>query len=123
NYVKKYTDLPFLVMLREHGDEYRTDRFLRASDLNDSHKLGEWKTVVWDELTNQIQIPNGTQGHRWDNDNKWNLELKKEDGSTIDPRLSFMDSADEITQVSFPYFAEEEGGTVERGVPVRYITD
>lgn len=123
NYVKKFTDLPFLVILREHGDEYRTDRFLRASDLNGTEKLGEWKTVVWDEQTNQMEIPNGTQGHRWDNGSKWNLELQKEDGSIIDPKLSFIDDSDEVTQVSFPYFAEEEGGTVHRGVPIKYVTD
>ena len=33
DYVKTYTDLPFLVTLREHGDGYVPDRFLAAADL------------------------------------------------------------------------------------------
>ncbi|SHF54940.1 nitrate reductase subunit alpha [Ornithinibacillus halophilus] len=123
DYVKRFTDLPFLVIIREHGDEYRTDRFLRASDVNDQHNLGEWKTAVWDENTNQIEIPNGSLGYRWDDSNKWNTELEKEDGSTIAPKLSFIDASDEVIQVTFPYFAEEEGGAVSRGVPVKQIKD
>lgn len=123
DYVKRLTDLPHLVILREHGEEYRTDRFLRAADINDSHKLGEWKTTVWDEDTNQIEIPNGSQGFRWDDGNKWNTELGKEDGSVINPQLSFIEDADEVTQVTFPYFAEGEGGAVKRGVPVKYTSD
>src|SRR5690606_23380480 len=30
---------------------------------------------------------------------------------------------DEVKEITFPYFAEEEGGTVKRGVPIKYITD
>lgn len=123
NYVKRYTDLPFLVILREHGDEYRTDRFLRASDFDDKEKLGEWKTVIWDEKKKNIEIPNGTLGHRWDGGNKWNLELKNGAGEEIHPQLSFLSNSDEIVPVSFPYFAEEEGGAVTRGVPVKQIKD
>ena len=122
-YVKKYTDLPFLVILRENGEEYRTDRFLRASDLNDSEKLGEWKTVIYDEKTNEIVVPNGTMGHRWDGGNKWNTELKRDDGTTIEPKLSFIDNADEVLDVTFPYFGGENADSVTRGVPVRHVQD
>ncbi len=123
DYVKQYTDLPFLVLLNKHGEEYRSDRFLRASDINGQHKLGEWKTVVWDENTNELEVPNGSQGFRWDKGSNWNLKLEKEDGTQINPNLSFIDQSDEVTQVTFPYFAEEEGGAVSRGVPVKYIQD
>src|SRR5699024_7161929 len=87
DYVKQFNDLPFLVLLDEKEDEYRTDRFLRSSDLNDSQELGEWKTVVWDEQTHQLEVPNGSQGFRWDEGSKWNLQLDKEDGTTINPQL------------------------------------
>ncbi|WP_106497467.1 nitrate reductase subunit alpha [Lentibacillus sp. Marseille-P4043] len=122
-YAKKYTDLPFLVTIDDNDTDYRSGRFLRASDLDDNHDLAEWKTVVWDSATNKLEVPNGSQGFRWDHDNKWNLELEKEDGSTIDPLLSFIDSADETVLVNFPYFAEETGNVVERGVPVKHVQD
>lgn len=122
SYVKKYTDLPFLVTINEDS---RSGRFLRASDidLRVTPDLAEWKTVVWDETTDQMEIPNGSQGYRWDNGNKWNLELEKDDGSVIDPKLSFINESDETVLVKFPYFAEETGNVVERGVPVKYVQD
>ncbi|GGB60623.1 nitrate reductase subunit alpha [Virgibacillus dakarensis] len=123
SYVKKYTDLPFLVTIDEKDGEYRSGRFLRASDLNDSHDLAEWKTVVWDTTTKQWEVPNGSQGFRWDKGSKWNLKLKREDGTWIDPALSFIDQSDETVLVNFPYFAEETGNVVERGVPVKHFQD
>src|SRR5690625_191686 len=122
-YVKKYTDLPFLVILREHGEEYRTDRFLRNSDLDDSEELGEWKTVVYDAKMDEFVSPNGTMGHRWDGGNKWNTELKREDGTTINPMLTFFDSSDEVIEVTFPYFGGENADSITRGVPVRHVHD
>ncbi|PGS78524.1 nitrate reductase subunit alpha [Bacillus cereus] len=122
-YAKQYTDLPYLIILIKKSDSYRSDRFLRGSDLSNEHELGEWKTVVWDSNTNDFSIPNGSQGSRWDKDAKWNLDLKNEDGTEINPKLSFLDAADEIAMVEFPYFAEKEGGVVKRGVPVRHIKD
>ena len=57
DYVRRYTDMPMLVMLKEHtlpSGEVITvpDRYVRASDFNG--KLGqannpEWKTVAFDE--------------------------------------------------------------------------
>ncbi|WP_232699248.1 nitrate reductase subunit alpha [Brevibacillus daliensis] len=121
-YVKKFTDLPFLIILNGEADDARTGNFLRASDIEDHHELGEWKTVVWDEHSEGLAIPNGSQGYRWDQGNKWNLDMKKLDGSPIDPKLSFIDNSDEIVLVGFPYFAEGGGGCVRRGVPVKHIS-
>jgi len=121
DYVKKFTDLPFLVLINEQENSRRSDRFLRATDFTDDQKLGEWKTVVWDNNTNGIEVPNGSQGFRWDDDNKWNLELKKEDETEIDPELSFIDKSDETVLVTFPNFADKNNGTVERGLPVKHI--
>src|SRR5690625_607583 len=122
-YVKKYTDLPFLVIVDEDEGKYRSDRFLRSSDLHDDEILGEWKTVVWDEVTGKLVVPNGSQGYRWDESDKWNLELEREDGTRIDPQLSFIDASDEVALVTFPEFSKQEGDTVERGVPIKYIKD
>ncbi|MED3574944.1 nitrate reductase subunit alpha [Cytobacillus praedii] len=123
DYAKQYTDLPFLVILDKKNGEFRSDRFLRASDIKTNQELGEWKTVVWDEKTNQMVIPTGSQGFRWDNGNKWNLDLESEDGQEINPKLSFLKDSDKVVLVDFPYFAEKEGGKVGRGVPVKVITD
>ena len=117
-YAKQYTDLPFLITLNKKNENYRSDRFLRASDLSDQEELGEWKTVVWDETTDNFAIPNGSEGFRWDKGNQWNLDLYN-----INPRMSFLDDSDEKAMVEFPYFGEKEGGLVKREVPVKKIKD
>lgn len=122
-YAKQYTDLPFLVLLDKKKGGYRSDRFLRASDLSDEHQLGDWKTVVWDENSNRPVIPNGSQGFRWDEGSRWNLDLTLENGTVINPKLSFLDVKDGVAMVEFPYFAEKEGGRMERGVPVKHMKD
>lgn len=111
-YVKKYSDLPFLVKLEAYEGGYRTGMMLRASDFED--KLGveqksEWYPVLLDELSGEKVIPNGCIGSRWNNEGKWNL--KNEDlrtGKKYTPRLSVMDNKDEVVDVSFPYFGGEE---------------
>ena len=123
DYAKQYTDLPFLITLTKKGENYRSDRFLRASDFSTEHELGEWKTVVWDENSNQIAVPNGSQGFRWDSSSKWNLDMTTEDGTSINPKLSFIKICDEVAMVEFPYFAEKEGGKIERGVPIKRMKD
>ncbi len=121
DYVKKFTDLPFLVILEEQDGSLRSGRFLRAADLDGSQELAEWKTVVWDASTGTPEVPNGSQGFRWDQGSEWNLDLEKPDGTLIDPQLTFIQEADELSLVDFPYFAEEEGAVVQRGVPVKYL--
>ncbi|OPA73330.1 nitrate reductase subunit alpha [Paenibacillus selenitireducens] len=121
NYVKKFTDLPFLVMIKEDEKGIRSDRFLRASDLHDAQELAEWKTLVWDSVANVPYVPNGSLGFRWDQGSKWNLDLLREDGTSVDPHLSFIHAADEIVKVDFPYFGERDGEIVQRGVPVKHL--
>lgn len=122
DYVKRYTDLPFLVILDETEQGARSGRFLRSTDIEDDDgDLGEWKTVMMDEATGQLEVPKGTQGHRWDGQGNWNLELTKKDGTALDPQLTFIDESDEVAMVTFPYFSEAEGEVLERGVPVKYI--
>ncbi|WP_027417349.1 nitrate reductase subunit alpha [Aneurinibacillus terranovensis] len=121
SYVKKYTDLPFLVILKPHEDGYMADRFLHASDLTKEHDLGEWKTVFWDKNKNKPTVPNGSQGFRWDQSKKWNLKLENEDGTSLNPLLSFLDDSDENAMVSFPYFGDEKGEFIHRAVPAKKI--
>lgn len=71
NYVRRYTDMPLLVVLdaREDGS-YVPGRQLRAADL--VNNLGEennpqWKTVAFDSA-GDLAVPNGSIGFRWGGD-------------------------------------------------------
>ena len=64
-YARTYTDLPFLVSLRERGDGFVPDHFLTAAELGDDAEGAEWKTAALDEVTGAPAIPNGSLGFRW----------------------------------------------------------
>ena len=55
DYARRFTDLPFLVTLRERGDAHVPGAFLTAADLGAGGEHAEAKTVIWDEAT----------GRRW----------------------------------------------------------
>ncbi|MBX9831757.1 MAG: nitrate reductase subunit alpha, partial [Burkholderiaceae bacterium] len=125
DYARRYTDLPMLVMLKEHmlesGEAVMVpDRYVRASDFAD--QLGQsnnpdWKTVALD-TSGQVVVPQGAIGFRWGPDGRadegqWNLEAKEaRDGNAVSLKLSVMEDADgteqvagcDHTQVGFPYF-------------------
>ncbi len=116
DYAKRFTDLPFVVILDRHGEGYRPGRFLRASDLGLGGENADWKTLVYDARSGGFSAPNGSIGFRWENDGKWNLHLK--DSATqadIDPVLSFTETGGEWLSVSFPLF-ELSGPGVKKGV-------
>ncbi|HLI14696.1 MAG TPA: nitrate reductase subunit alpha [Acidimicrobiales bacterium] len=117
-YAARYTDLPFLVSLRERADAYVPDHFLTAADLGERVELAEWKTVVLDEATGEPAVPNGSVGFRWSESGagRWNLDLGE-----IRPALSLYGRPGaEALPVDLPRFdvGEGQGGsTVRRGVP------
>ncbi|MCF6092563.1 nitrate reductase subunit alpha [Microaerobacter geothermalis] len=122
DYAKKYTDFPFLITLQEENGEYKADRFLLASDLGKEMNNGEWKTVVYDESTNDFAIPQGSIGSRWGENGKWNLKMQDiETGQDIQPRLTLLGIEDEIVQVQLPYFDENGRKIMNRAVPVKRI--
>ena len=124
DYARRYTDLPLLVMLKEHttatGEKVMVpDRYVRASDFDD--KFGqdnnpEWKTVAFDD-TGRAVLPNGSIGFRWgaegrSDEGKWNLENREAtNGAEVKLRLSLMEDPQSpaTAQVGFPYF-----GGIER---------
>ncbi len=146
DYARRYTDLPMLVMLREHvtakGEKVLVpDRYVRASDFNG--KLGqannpEWKTVAFAE-DGKVVLPNGAIGFRWGPDGRpdagqWNLEAKEaRHGGDVKLKLSVLEGgapSTETAQVGFPYFGgiktehftENPGDEVlVRTVPVQRI--
>ena len=137
NYVRQYTDMPFLLMLEETDNGLIPGRNLRSSDLAGS--LGQtenakWKTVLIDKNSGEMVVPNGTIGSRWDKSARWNLEEKNvADGSDIEPLVSLLDQHDEVAVVSFPYFANkahdqeifshtDHESILQRNVPARKIT-
>jgi nitrate reductase alpha subunit len=60
NYVKSYTDLPFLIIVKEGKNGYIADRFLRASDIGKNASNSEWKTVIYDDKSQNLSVPNGS---------------------------------------------------------------
>lgn len=121
NYAKQYTDMPFLILLDEFEGGYKAGRFLRASDLGDASPHAEWKPVIIDENTNEITVPNGTMGQRWEQDKKWNLILEGEDGSVIAPALSVESQGAERQTIRFPFFDNRANGTFKRQIPAKKI--
>jgi len=84
DYVRRYTDMPMLVMLEEREEGYyAAGRMLRASDLVDN--LGQennpqWKTIAIDETSGELVSPLGSIGYRWGQKGQWNLEAREGSG-------------------------------------------
>ncbi len=120
DYVKRYTDLPFLVRLDEHGQVHRPGKFLTAADLPDhgDQENPAFKTVLLDSATGEPVVPNGSLGHRYGEQGagRWNLDL-----GDVDPLLSVEDA--ESVVVELPRFDSPDGSTsaLRRGVPVRRV--
>ncbi|HEY7225061.1 MAG TPA: nitrate reductase subunit alpha [Micromonosporaceae bacterium] len=116
-YVKTYTDLPFLVTLREYADSFVPDRFLTAADLGETDDGSAHRTVLLDAATGAPHIPNGSVGFRYTDAGvgRWNLDL-----GAIDPVLTLLGRHEEAVTVDLPRFdvGQTEGGSsVRRGVP------
>jgi nitrate reductase alpha subunit len=128
DYVRQYTDLPFLITLTdntEHGGLV-PGKFLTAADLapagTPTDPADAWKTVLMDAATGEPRVPNGSLGFRYaeSGEGKWNLDL---DG--VVPALSLRDAkvAPETAEVLLPHFSDPrgEGGVLRRGVPVTRV--
>ena len=116
NYVKRYTDMPNLVILDDEGGRLQQGRFLRAADLVDN--LGEeanpdWKTIAINSDDQRLVSPNGSIGYRWGRPEgqagRWNLENRDgKTGDEVDLQLSLKGNSDEVAEVAFPYFGCKE---------------
>ena len=133
DYLRRYSDMPFLVRLVEQNGHLVAERMLRASDLPGA--LGEannpeWKTVALDEASGDLVAPLGSIGHRWGEQAKWNLEEKDGLGRDIRLKLSLAGEGAKVAAVDFPYFggratehfvATQHGEILTRNVPVRTV--
>ncbi|MEU3979304.1 nitrate reductase subunit alpha [Streptomyces sp. NPDC026672] len=133
-YLRSYTDAPFLITLREQGDGLVPDGFLTAADLGrdgghegnhegngEREENADSKTVLLDRATGEPVVPNGSLGFRWakGEQGRWNLDL-----GDVEPELSLLERAEETVEVLLPRFdagATEGGSVMVRGVPVRRI--
>ena len=137
HYARTYTDMPFLVKLDEVKEGYHVaGQMLRAADFDsclDEDNNPEWKTVCIDENTNEMVVPTGSIGFRWGEEGKWNIEPKNaKTKAVIKPQKTLLGSQDDIVEVAFPYFANQEhehgyfpvnkqSQILRRNIPVRYL--
>jgi nitrate reductase alpha subunit len=118
DYVRRFTDLPFLVRLEATADgSYRPDKFLTAADLGQEVEHAGWKPAVWDETADAPAVPNGSVGFRWDGSGHWNLDL-----GNLSPALSCQ-SGSQSVEVLLPRFDTTPAATLRRQVPVRRVGD
>jgi nitrate reductase alpha subunit len=132
DYCRRYSDMPFLVRLKQQDGRYVPERFLRASDFAGALKQSnnpEWKTVAFDEISQTMVVPQGSIGFRWGEKGEWNLEERAGDAQ-VRLSLSVKDSRDELVSVAFPYFGNRHhdyfAGTSHddvllRNIPVRRV--
>lgn len=133
-YVRSFTDLPFLIHLDDLGDHITPGKFLTADELpadrsatdrsatdttdapEDPDTNAVWKTVILDETSGQPAVPNGSIGFRHaDTQGRWNLDLEG-----ITPALTLFGRPDaEAVEIALPAFDSPDGSgsVVRRGVP------
>jgi len=119
DYVRRFTDLPFLVRLDDGDFGCRPGKFLTAEDVPDlsGEANAAFKPLMFDSVTGKPLVPNGTLGDRWGDAGigRWNLDL-----NGIDPALSLegVEGAEGV-KVVLPRFDEgtDQGSTMTRGVP------
>lgn len=122
-YVKRFTDLPYLVCLDEGTDGvHLAGKFLTAAEVPEfaDEENAAFRTVLVDAASDQPVVPNGSLGHRFGESGvgRWNLDLGE-----VSPRLSLIDTAEDRVSVEMPRFDTADGApqSVPRGVPVRRI--
>ncbi|MGQ4517240.1 molybdopterin-dependent oxidoreductase [Streptomyces sp. DW26H14] len=127
DYVKRFTDLPFLVGLDRRPDgRYAPGKFVTAAVLGRAAdadaEARRWMPVLVDADTDEVVVPKGTLGHRWTRSGPgdWKLDL-----GGVDPLLSFHDRGGTGVEMVLPRFDTVPGAAlppeVVRGVPAREI--
>ncbi|MEC3952365.1 nitrate reductase subunit alpha [Nocardia sp. CDC153] len=117
DYVKRYTDLPYLITLEDKDGVAVPGKFLTAADLGHTGEGVQHQTVLLDADGNP-QVPNGSLGHRFTEAGKgrWNLEL-----GDVDPLLTLHGRTDDVAAVRFPRFDGPATEVLTRGVPTTVV--
>ncbi|MGV0792269.1 nitrate reductase subunit alpha [Mycolicibacterium sp. XJ1819] len=120
DYVRQYTDLPFLVKLEERDGALVPGKMLTAEDLGQQVDNAAFKPVLLDGATDTVAVPHGSLGFRYGEDGvgKWNLDL----GDLV-PALTVRTEDGPTAEIRLPSFDNPEGSgeTLIRGVPVRRV--
>lgn len=123
DYVKQYTDLPFLVRLEKRDDGALTpSKFLTARDIpaESGAEDAAFRTVLFDKKAGRPAVPNGSMGFRYSGsgEGKWNLDLEG-----MEPALSLREVSGESAEILLPCFeqADGTGSVLRRGVPVMEV--
>lgn len=124
DYVKRYTDCPFLVELEKEGDHYKPGRMLRANRIAKYKDIenGDWQLLNIDTSSGKLVCPKGTMGSRWAKEKPGNWNLKYEDfidNTSYDPELTLLNKSDDVYQVQFVEYGLDK--TALRGIPVKFI--
>ncbi|WP_051407206.1 nitrate reductase subunit alpha [Nocardia sp. CNY236] len=117
DYVKRFTDLPFLITLDERDGTYLPGKFLTAADLGRTEEGAEFQTVLLDARAQPV-VPNGSLGHRFGDAGvgRWNLDL-----GDVDPLLTLHGHADDAVPVQIPRYDSDTPGVLTRGVPTTTV--
>lgn len=124
SYVKRYSNLPFLVTLRKSSDgSYEAGRLLRANEIAETsaEENAEWKSFVLDKVTGRPVLLKGTIGHRWQKQKgEWNLKLENAlTGDKVEPVLQLESFSDKVVEIEFSDFSEGSNDKIlKRQVPV-----
>ncbi|MET0798703.1 MAG: molybdopterin-dependent oxidoreductase, partial [Rhodococcus sp. (in: high G+C Gram-positive bacteria)] len=122
DYVRQFTDLPFLVTVEERDGRLVAGKNLTAADLGESSENAAFKPVLVDSVTDAVVVPNGSLGFRYGDEGvgKWNLDL----GDVV-PALTVAADGGETAEIHLPRFdtPDGHGESMIRGVPVRRIGD
>ncbi|MFB8009018.1 nitrate reductase subunit alpha [Nocardia sp. NPDC056000] len=117
DYIKRYTDLPYLIALDDKDGVAVPGKFLTAADLGITGESVEFQPVLLDADGNP-RVPNGSLGHRFTEagKGKWNLDL-----GDVDPLLTLHGRTDDAAAVQFPRFDGPSAEVLTRGVPTTVI--
>ncbi len=109
DYVRRFTDLPFLVTLEPRDGAYVAGKFLTAADLGRDEENAAFKTVLLG-MDGDPVVPNGSLGFRYGEAGvgRWNLDLGE-----VTPMLSLHGSAP--VEVLLPRFDDGAAPTVGPG--------
>jgi nitrate reductase / nitrite oxidoreductase, alpha subunit len=123
DYIKQYTDCPYLVELTKDGAHYLPGRLVRANTLSQYADLenGEWKFLNIDAQSGDFVVPKGSVGSRWAKEGGgWNMKLENEANDTpYDPVLTFLEGHDEVVPVTFTEYGQDASAL--RGIPIKYV--
>ena len=123
-YTRRYTDAPFIVELKPKGDgTYTAGQLLRSNTLDRyrDDENGNWKFLVFDEVSGEPRMPGGSMGDRWGSEQgKWNLTFRERgNGEAIQPMLSLLDTEHEVVSFDVTEFGMDR--RFSRGIPARRV--